>query len=166
MQRLVLLTAVLLCACRRDEARPDSVASAAPTPAPIITDTGAQTCPATGLWAACALVERLERSGLVPRVDSTARVDEPPLTVPGTLVRLGNSELELYLYPSVAAREAAAAMLDTTKYISYGAPMPMQPTPTLIQSANLIAVFQSRNDHQRERVGDAITAGPPQPARP
>ena len=129
-------------------------------------DSLAPACPATGLWVACALVERLDRSGLVPRVDSSARVDEPPLTVQGTLVRVGNSELEVYLYPSIAAREADAARLDTTRYIAYGAPVPIQPTPTLIQSANLIAILQSRNDHQRERVGDAITAGPPQPARP
>jgi len=114
----------------------------------------------------CALVERLERAGLVPRVDSVARVAEPPLSVPGTLVRVGNAELAAYLYPTIAAREADAAKLDPTKYISYAAPVPIQPTPTLIQSANLIAIFQSRNDHQRERVGDAITAGPPQPARP
>lgn len=165
MQRLVVL-AVVLCACRQDEARPDSVAAAPPPPAAVGVDSTTPACPATGLWAQCALVERLDRSGLVPRVDSAARVDEPPLTVPGTLVRVGNSELEVYLYPTIAAREADAAKLDATKYLAYGAPVPIQPTPTLIQSANLIAIFHSRNDHQRERVGDAITAGPPQPARP
>jgi hypothetical protein len=28
---------------------------------------------------------------------------------------------------------------------------------------NLLAVLRSRNDHQRERVSDALSAGPPQP---
>jgi hypothetical protein len=32
----------------------------------------------------------------------------------------------------------------------------------LIRNANLLAILHSRNDHQRERVSDALTAGPPQ----
>lgn len=166
MQRLILL-AVLCCGCGRDEARsPDTVVA---TAAPVVAapaDTTRPACPPTGLWAQCSLIERLERSGLVPRVDSSARVEEARLSAAGTLVRVGNAELELYLYPTAAAREAEAARLDTTRYLAYGTAVPMQPTPTLIQSANLIAILHSRNDHQRERVGDAITAGPPQPYRP
>ena len=81
-------------------------------------------------------------------------------------MRVGNAELEVYLYPTIAARETDAARLDGASYLAYGAAVPMQPTPTLIESANLIGIFHSRNDHQRERVGDAITAGPPQPVRP
>jgi hypothetical protein len=129
-------------------------------------DSNRQLCPATGLWAQCSVIERLDRSGLVPRVDSAARVEEAPLSASGILVRVGRSEMELYFYPTAAAREADAARLDTTRYVAYGTGVPIQTTPTLIQSANLIAILHSRNDHQRERVGDAITAGPPQPDRP
>ena len=34
---------------------------------------------------------------------------------------------------------------------------------TLIENANLVGLLTSLNSHQRERVSDALTAGPPQP---
>jgi hypothetical protein len=122
-------------------------------------------CPATGSWSRCAVVERLERAGLAPRVDSSG-MTEPPLTPPGVLVRVGASELELYIYPDAGSREREEATLDRSKYLDYAAPVSMNARPTLIHSANLIAILHSRNDHQRERVADAITAGPPQPPKP
>lgn len=121
---------------------------------------GRPACPATGLWTRCAVVERLDRAGLAPQVDSAA-VQEPGLGVPGFLVRLGRGELEVYLYPDVASRERAQAALDRAKYLEYQNPVSMAEQPTLIVSGNAIAVLHSRNDHQRERVGDAITAGAP-----
>ena len=111
----------------------------------------------------CSVIYRLERAGLAPVRDSSP-VTEEPLQFPGILVRLGRGELELYLYESASARERDQARLDASKYVVYPAPMPMQPRPTLITSANLIAILHSRNDHLRERVSDAITAGPPQPS--
>jgi hypothetical protein len=98
-------------------------------------------------------------------VDSSATT-EPPLGGPGVLLRVGASELEIYIYPDAKSREREEAKLDRTKYVDYSAPLSMRPQPTLIHSANLIAILHSRNDHQRERVADAITAGPPQPSRP
>jgi len=119
-------------------------------------------CPATGNWSECAVFERLDRAGLAPRRDSSS-ASEPPLAPRGTLLRIGNSELELYIYSDAKTRELEEGKLDRSKYVDYAAPVTMQPLPTLIHSANLIAILHSRNDHQRERVADALTAGPPQP---
>jgi hypothetical protein len=80
-------------------------------------------------------------------------------------LRVGNSDLEIYIYNDVASREREQKLLDATKYVVYPGPVPMNPVPTLISSANLIAILHSRNDHQRERVSDALTAGPPQPSK-
>jgi len=93
---------------------------------------------------------------------------EPPLTATGSrlLVGGGPSELELYVYLDEASRQRDQARLNRANYVDYAAPMPMRPLPTLIPSVNLIVILHSRNDHQRERVADAITAGPPQPPRP
>ena len=111
----------------------------------------------------CSVIYRLERAGLAPVRDSSP-VTEEPLQFPGVLLKLGaRGEVELYIYESASARERDQARLDARKYVVYPAPMPMQPVPTLITSANLIAILHSRNDHLRERVSDAITAGPPQP---
>lgn len=112
------------------------------------------------------MVERLDRAGLAPRLDSTATTREEPLREPGFLVHVGTAELEVYVYPSIADRSRDIARVDTMRYLGYTEAVSMQQLPTLIQSANLIAILHSRNDHQRERVGDALTAGPPQPSEP
>lgn len=118
-------------------------------------------CLATGQWELCAILERLDRSGLAPIVDSAAAATEPPLTATGFVVRVGRGELEVYLYPDAAAAQRDLARLDRATYVEYTAPLTMENQPTLIVSGNAVVVLHSRNDHQRERVGDAITAGAP-----
>lgn len=152
----------MLVACGRERA-PAAADSAPLVAARPDTPTAAQgPCPATGRWAACSVVERLDRAGLAPRVDSSSAT-EPPLGPRGTLVRLGTSDLELYIYPDAAARERDQATLNRADYLEYPAPLGVRAQPTVIPSVNLIAILHSRSDHQRERVSDAITAGPPQP---
>lgn len=79
------------------------------------------------------------------------------------MLRIGSAELEIYIYPDARTRELDEAKLERAKYVDYASPITMQAQPTLIHSVNLIAILHSRNDHQRERVADALTAGPPQP---
>ena len=163
MVRLALL-AMLLFACEGGRERPariDTVDIILLPDSPQPVATGAS-CPATGLWSDCAVFQRLDRAGLAPRRDSTV-VTEPPLTIRGVLLRVGASELELFFDPDAKSREAEEATLDRTKYVDYAASLTIRQEPTLIHSANLIAILHSPNDHQRERVADAITAGPPQP---
>jgi hypothetical protein len=118
-------------------------------------------CPATGAWQLCSVVERLDRAGLAPRQE-LGRVREVPLSAAGVAIRLGRSELRIFLYADQAAREHDQARLDSTKYVRASEPLSMQAEPTLIASENLLAILRSRSDHQRERVSDALTAGPPQ----
>lgn len=158
------LVAMLLVACERDRPKPAAVIDTTPA-AVVAPGTTPAACPTTGKWSDCAVIERLDRAGLAPRVD-TSGATEPPLGPRGTLVRVGTSALELYIYPDASSREREQAKLDRTKYLDYATPQSMREQPTLIFSANLIAILHSRNDHQRERVADAITAGPPQPSRP
>ena len=150
---------MLLVACgrRTDKAADTTAVMSAPVSAvqPV--------CPNTGSWMPCSVIYRLERGGLAPVRDS-APVTEEPLQFPGILLKLGRGELELYIYESASARERDQTRLDPSKYVVYPAPVPMRPVPTLITSANLIGILHSRNDHLRERVSDAITAGPPQPS--
>lgn len=122
---------------------------------------GKPLCPATGAWQLCSVVERLDRAGLAPRQEP-GPVREAPLTAPGVAMRIGRSELRVFLYADRAARERDQAKLDSTKYVAPNEPLSMDAEPTLIASENLLAILRSRNDHQRERVSDALTAGPPQ----
>ena len=128
-------------------------ATSAASPKPV--------CPATGAWQICSVLERLDRAGLAPRRQS-GEVREARLSTPGVAILLGRSELRVFVYADRAARERDQARLDVSKYITAGEPVSMQAEPTLIVSENLLAILRSRSDHQRERVSDALTAGPPQ----
>lgn len=119
-------------------------------------------CPADGRWAVCSVMQRLDRAGLAPRRDSGTLVVDP-LTQPAIRVHIGRSEMEIVLYPDSAAQARDAARLDASRYVSAAAPPTLRGEATLIRSANLLAILHSRDDHQRERVSDALTAGPPQP---
>jgi hypothetical protein len=71
----------------------------------------------------------------------------------------------VFLYADRVARERDQGTLDRAQYVDASAPLSMQLEPTLIVSENLLAILRSRSDHQRERVADALTAGPPQRPR-
>ncbi len=143
----------------RATATPPSAAAASPAASPA-----KPACPADGLWHECSVVERLDRAGLAPRKDSTL-VTEPPLAARGLLVRIGSAELELFIYPTEAARVADEAKLDKSQFVEAGQPYTMRHERTLIRSANLLAILKSLRDIQRERVSDALMAGAPQPRR-
>lgn len=121
-------------------------------------------CPATGLWAECSVLYRLDRAGAAPHLDSAAVAAEPALSVKGIRIKIGlSAQLAVFLYPDSAARVADAAHLDRSQFVAGDTPQTMKRERTLIQSANLLALLTSINDAQRERVADALTAGPPQP---
>ena len=80
------------------------------------------------------------------------------------MVKIGlSAQLEVHVYPDSAARIADAAKLDRSQFVSGAAEQTIRRERTLIESANLLAMLTSINSHQRERVSDALTAGPPQP---
>jgi hypothetical protein len=163
----LMLLAALACgsqAKQENHAPADSraVVPGAPTVTPGATKPA---CPADGLWHECSVLERLERSGLAPRKDSSA-ASEPSLTQRGLVLHLGsNAELEVFIYDTEAARAADEAKLPKGDFVEAGQPYTMRHERTLIRSANLLGILKSLRDRQRERVTDAITAGPPQPRR-
>ncbi len=119
-------------------------------------------CPPDGTWKECSLAERLLRAGLVLRRDSTP-VHEDSIATAGVLYHIGVDDLEVFFFADSAARRAAAARLDAAQFVGYDQSQTSRGERSLIQSANLLALLASRRDQQRERIGDAITAGPPQP---
>jgi len=139
----------------------DTAASNRSAAAAPVTDGG---CPATGYWAKCSVLYRLERAGLAPHLDSAATPEEKSLSGSSFVVKIGSlARLEVFLYPDSAARLADEKKLDKSKLLSATAPQTILRERTLIENANLVGLLTSINDHQRERVSDALTAGPPQP---
>ncbi len=157
--RIVLAGACL--ACGRDKATSDTIASLH-VAAAAATGSG-PLCPRTGHWSQCTVRIRLDQSGLAPQSGLDKIGDLPALAVKPTILTLGNAALAYYLFGDSVARRAAAMSLDSTRFIPQTRPVSMKSETTLIQSDNVLVLFFSKNEHQRERVADAITAGPPQP---
>lgn len=137
----------------------------APASTPSVGTAPGATCPANGLWARCSVLYRLDRAGVAPHLDSTSKVSEHALRAEQSafVVKIGTiASLDVYLFPDSAARIAAEASLDKTQFVAPGVPQTIRRERTLIENANLLALLTSINDHQRERVADALTAGPPQ----
>jgi hypothetical protein len=157
-----LAIGVVVAACGTSNT-PAASDSAAPTAAaPSAPSAGG--CPATGTWAECSVVYRLERAGLAPKVDSTAKPEDAALGGRPLVIKIGlNAVLEVHLYADSASRIAAAATLDRSQFVNGTQPQTIKRERTLIESANLVALLTSLNSHQRERVSDALSAGPPQP---
>lgn len=153
---------VCLAACGRGKA-PASDTPAAQQEATAVAAGGAPTCQRTGHWSECTVRIRLEQSGLAPQSGSDKIGDLPKLDVKAVTLTLGNAGVAFYLYPDTVSRHTAAATLDTAKFIAQARPISMKAETTLIQSDNVLVLLFSKNEHQRERVSDAIMAGPPQP---
>ncbi len=159
----VLVAAALLGACsgkNAPAADSSTTSSAASASGPQATS---GTCPRTGHWGDCQLRARLGESGLAPRGTSEKVGDLPPLPVKPTTLMVGNAGVAFYLFPDTLSRRKAAATLDTAKFIPQSRPVSMKAETTLIENDNLLVLLFSKNEHQRERVADAVTAGPPQP---
>jgi hypothetical protein len=156
---------LLIAACSKPDAPPP--ASAASVPAPATATTTNDSCPATGQWAECSILYRLERSGFVAQVDSSAKPAEKTLTGKPLVLTIGRgATLELYIYADSAARVADGAKLDRTHLVNATGQQTIERERTLIESSNVIGLLTSLNGHQRERVSDALMAGPPQPKKP
>jgi hypothetical protein len=124
-------------------------------------------CPANGLWAQCSVLYRLDRAGLAPRLDSTETVEEKTIGASGAahtfVLKIGKfARLEVFVYPDSAARIADETKLNRTQFVGPAAQQTIKRERTLMENANFIGLLTSINAHQRERVSDALMAGPPQ----
>jgi len=140
----------------------DTAVARAPVVVPQTPRAGSPDCPSDGQWKHCALFERLTRAGLAPRkLDDTTHVEFLP--VPGIRYGVGRTATltAFYFADSVAAIAATAGIDTVTVRPNASAVAPWTGTPVFIRSANLIAVFESDNARQIERIQLAITAGTP-----
>ena len=162
---IALCAALAACARERAPAVDTAVVASAARAPIVIGIAGEPACPGTGHWNPCGVLKRLEAAGVAPR-KATSLPDLPSLGATPELYTVGKSGLAIFLFADSAARSRAARALDTTKFISAAKELTMRGETTAIQNDNLLALLFSRNEQQRERVSDALTAGPPQPGKP
>ena len=155
------LTIVALTGCGRQDA-PKRDSTAATGPASAVRQR-TPLCARTGHWGECQLRIRLEQSGLAPTATTDKVGDVPDIASPSVSFQIGAAGMIAYFFADTLARHRAAAALDTARFIPPSQTVGVHAQATSIENDNLLAVLFSRNEHQRERVADAITAGPPQP---
>lgn len=161
--RRLCATLILMACSKPDGSAPKGAGATAATSASV----AASGCPATGMWAECSVLYRLDRAGLAPQVDSGAKPAEKALTGRPLVIKIGRTAtLELFIYADSVARIGDGAKLDRTHLLGATAEQTAERERTLIENANVIGLLTSLSSHQRERVSDALTAGPPQPRQP
>jgi hypothetical protein len=128
---------------------------------------GDPSCPRTGNWQPCALVDRVVHAGLSfkPTGDS---VRVPFLAVPGVRYRVAVTDTMLaFFFADSLSMQKALATLDTVRMVPRRDSLsPWPAIPVVIRSANLLALYFATNERQIERLRLAITAGAPAPSAP
>jgi len=97
----------------------------------------------------------------VKRLDS-ASTNRAGFSVKPTVLSLGKSRLEVFLYKSEAEANRDVKGLDTVTVAPKGQTAQWELPPMLIRNTNLVAVLLTENPRQAERATLALTAGPPQ----
>jgi hypothetical protein len=166
MPRSIMMVIVLAAAfaCRStdaDVAVEDSAHFLTVAPPPVAYDSTAQ-CPADGAWSVCSVMYRLKRAGFdVTRDSAIAR--EPGLGQEGMRLYLGKGSMNVFLYVDSANRKVDQRRLDSTLFLR--PEWESRPSRrTLLSSANMLVLMEIENGRNRERIADALLAGPPQGA--
>jgi hypothetical protein len=151
LRALALATALLGQACSRHDAPPPPHVSA---DSAFTAKAEEKLATETDEWNRAEIVKRLGEAGLVI-TDSGRVVHHAGLTHPGNLLGVSGSALEIYIYPTAAARMQDAATLDTMP----NAALPPAQRLRYIISGNLIAIHVTpRKEVLAERVENVLTA--------
>ena len=153
LRTLAIGAALVALACSKSDAPPARHASTDSAVSSVIAKAEEDRAAKTDEWNRAEIVKRLGEAGLV--VEDSGRVaHHPGIDIEGALLTVSGSPLELYIYPTAAARAKGSAALDTM-------PNPAQPTgqrPRYIVSGNLIAIHVTPREVLAERVENVLTA--------
>ena len=167
LRRCVAVLVVLACASADEETEAPSAAAAGVAGTGPESGAGPDTagrCPEWGDWRPCSVEKRLERAGLVVQ-RGTEAVRHDFLQVPGVMYETSRAEIQVFLYPSAAARARDTDTLDSATVSPPGRRVIWRWPATLVTSGNLAAIVLSLNARQAERIALALGAGLPAPPR-
>ena len=174
---ITLVCALSMLACARGErssadtsralsSPPSPAAQPSAAPASGVSaksSTPRDTCPKWGDWQICSVEDRLTRAGLVLERDSKP-VRHDFMSVAGVRYTVSKAEVQVFVYPSAAARARDTDALDTVAVAPRGKQIIWPEPATLVTTNNLAAIILSVNARQSERIALALGAGlPPNP---
>ncbi len=147
--------------CGGDSAVEQQAAERTAIAAGQATASQAAALPATGLWSEAHLMDRLSRTGVLPR----AREGTPPATpwmnrAPIALAA-GGGEVYVWIYADSTARRAVTDRLDPETGVPPGTTSPFAPPMVFVTNNNLAAIITGGTDSNIERIMLALQAGLP-----
>lgn len=151
LTRAVIAAAVLACGGERApdagaaSRTPEPASSTANAPAPATEEEPKQ-------WTPREVARRLTDGGLVVTDSGRTSVRHSFLAVEGTQLRVSGSDLQVFVYPDVAARRADSERLDPARVAPASMIIDWVAPPHLIASGNLIAIHLTPNERLAERV--------------
>ena len=119
---------------------------------------GLATVSTPAAWEISVVEARLRTAGFSPVRGDTIR--QSFMSVPGTLITLGESEIQVYLYADHAAREHDTHKLDPHHVAPHGTTIAWRMPATLIVSENLAAILLTHDAAVRHHVRQALVHAP------
>lgn len=155
--------ALLGAACSNPEAREQAEQAAArqAIAAAESTVTRVAALPATGLWSEAHLMERLVRTGVLPRplegrVPAAPWMGQAPIALSA-----GGGEVFAWIYADSSARKAVTDALDPDTGAPRGSVSPWAIPMQVVINNNLVAIVTGGSERNQERIALALQAGLP-----
>lgn len=163
MRALGLGSAVLAAGCSNPEAREQAKQAEArqAIAAAESTVTKVATLPATGLWSEAHLMERLVRTGVLPRPLEGRVPDAPWMGQSPIALSAGGGEVYAWIYADSSARKAVTDALDPETGAPRGRTSPWAIPMQLVINNNLAAIVTGGSERNQDRIALALQAGLP-----
>lgn len=161
--RVTLAWSLLAAMACGGEARREEAQRAARTEIARAESTAAQVAalPATGLWSAEQVLERLVRAGVAPRPAEGAGKGPAWMKVAPVVFAAGGGEVWAWIYADSTARRAVTDRLDPATAAPPGEVAPFAAPVVFVLQNNLAAVITGGSETNQERVALALQAGLP-----
>lgn len=148
----LLCAALALAACGGDAGDNASIARESPAPAAAAIEPQDVPKEEPTQWTVKEVARRLTDGGLIVTDSGRTRVRHPFIAVEGARFRVSGSELQIFVYPDPASRQADSDRLDEARVSSPGTTVDWPAKPHLVASGNLLAIHLTPNERLAERV--------------
>lgn len=109
-------------------------------------------------WSLAALSARLRGAGLTADV-AGGTVRQPFMSVAGTLLLVGDAEVQAYIYADALARARDTDQLDTARVAPPNTMITWTAPPTLVIDNNLALIVLARDRALARRIRNAVRVG-------
>ncbi|MGQ0640836.1 MAG: hypothetical protein ACT4P6_08745 [Gemmatimonadaceae bacterium] len=161
--RCAWVALLLFAACAKEQQPSTDTTIPSVTAAPPVSPPGGgadSSCPESGAWRPCSVLERLEDAGLVVKQEPNP-VQLPFMSVRGILYTTSRANVHVFLYRDESERRRDTEKLDSIAVAPRNGTYSWRDAAVLVTSNNLAAIVVSPNERQAERIILALSGGMP-----